>query len=127
MVLGLLVAGTFLHAQPADIIPQPVSTQWQDGQFFIDANTVIVADATEKPSVDFFNDYLQRFYGLRLHTGATPTANYILLKTQPPGQPKEGRYTLSVTPGAITITGDTHPGTFYGMQTLIQLLPVSPF
>jgi alpha-L-fucosidase len=128
LVLGLIAPGTLIYAQPVGIIPQPVSTQWQEGHFSLDANTVIVADPAQKPTVSFFNDYLQRFYGLKLHVVASaPAANYIQFKTTAGGSPQEGRYTLKTTSTAITISGDTDPGTFYGMQTLIQLLPLSPF
>src|SRR5690242_11620695 len=128
LVLGLFMPGTQTNAQPIGIIPQPVSTQWQNGSFSLDANTVIVADPAQKPTVSFFNDYLQRFYGLKLHVATTaPASNYIQFQTAHSGQTRDGHYTLKAAPAAITITGDTDPGTFYGMQTLIQLLPLSPF
>ncbi|HMH23717.1 MAG TPA: family 20 glycosylhydrolase, partial [Puia sp.] len=39
---------------------------------------------------------------------------------------REGRYQMKVSSAGISIVGDTHPGTFYGIQTLIQLLPTDP-
>ena len=113
LVLGLVVPGILAHAQPIGIIPQPVSTQWQSGSFSLDANTVIVATPAEKQTVAFFSDYLQRFYGLKLHVVASaPASNYIQFQTSPSATPREGRYTLKATSTAITITGDTDPGTF---------------
>ncbi len=138
LLLGLLSPGLLSHAQnpPAAIIPAPVSTQWHPGSFLLDANTVLVADDSDARAATFFNDYLQQFYGLRLHIskGGQPSAHYIALKTKADGSasptdrsPVDGRYDLESTPDAITITGYTHSGTFYGIQTLIQLLPLSPF
>ncbi|HVU96745.1 MAG TPA: family 20 glycosylhydrolase [Puia sp.] len=128
LVLGLFMPGARTDAQPIGIIPQPVSTQWHDGSFSLNANTVIVADPAQKPTVSFFNDYLQRFYGLKLHVVASaPASNYIQFQTTTGGSSPKDHYTLKAAPTAITITGNTDPGTFYGMQTLIQLLPVSPF
>ncbi|HEV3414995.1 MAG TPA: family 20 glycosylhydrolase [Puia sp.] len=130
-VLALLCSAYGSIAQPpASIIPEPVSTQWQQGQFTLNASTVIVADITDKPSVQFLNDYLKKLYGVHLTVAAAkPATNYIALTrggaadaTNP-----DGRYHLDVTLNQIQITAPTGPGIFYGMQTLIQLLPLSPF
>ncbi len=131
---------TQVQAQPVAIIPEPVSTQWHDGHFMIDANTVIVADEGDKPSVQFFNDYLQRLYGLRLKvvgSGQQPASGYIRLMrgaaggsaagSGAGGTSPEGAYAMEVRPENVTIGASSGPGIFYGMQTLIQLLPLSPF
>jgi hexosaminidase len=129
LLLGLLAPGLCSLAQnpPAAIIPAPVSTQWQTGVFALDANTIVVASDSDVLSANFFNDYLQRFYGLHLHVnkdGAT-APHAITLRTEAGG--KDGEYHLEATASGITIVGTTHAGTFYGIQTLIQLLPLSPF
>jgi len=152
--LLFLCAGSFLHAQPPAIIPQPVSTTWQDGHFLIDKHTVLVADASEASSTGFFNTYLEEVYGFHLPVvtaGRQPADNYIRLSTAA-GAPAnggaltgiaafsdgsagsaagsngaEGRYSLKVSSGAVIIAGATHSGTFYGIQTLIQLLPLKPY
>ena len=152
--LLFLCAGSFLHAQQPAIIPQPVSMTWQDGHFLLDQHTVLVADTADASSAGFFNSYLQEVYGFHIPivpSGGQPSDNYIRLSTAA-GAPanggalsgeaafskgaatdaggasaQEGRYSLKVSPGAITITGATHSGTFYGIQTLIQLLPVGPY
>jgi alpha-L-fucosidase len=140
-VLALLCASCRIIAQPpASIIPEPVSTQWQQGQFTLNASTVIVAGESDKLSVKFFNDYLKKLYGLRL-TVVTPAqhleGNYILLLQNIRAAPgadtaansgaPEGHYHLNVQSDHVTITGDSGPAIFYGIQTLIQLLPLSPF
>ena len=129
LLLGLLTPGLYTLAQdaPAAIIPEPVSTQWLTGSFALDANTVLVASDSDLLSANFFNDYLQRFYGLHLHVnkdGAT-AAHAITLRTSPGG--KDGHYQLETNTNGITVVGSTHAGTFYGIQTLIQLLPLTPF
>jgi N-acetyl-beta-hexosaminidase/alpha-L-fucosidase len=128
-VLGLLCASRWSAAQtPVSIIPQPVSTQWLQGQFTLNANTIIIADPSDKPSVKFFNDYLKKLYGLHLTvTAIEPAANYIALTRTNNTSSSEGSYHLDVTPDHIQITAGTGPGIFYGIQTLIQLLPLSPF
>jgi N-acetyl-beta-hexosaminidase/alpha-L-fucosidase len=129
-VLVLLCASCWSTAQPVAIIPQPVSTQWHDGHFIINAHTVLVAEDRDQPSVKFFNDYLARLYGLRLSVAGPaqqPASGYIRLLRPANSSSPDGQYHLEATPDNITITASTGPGIFYGMQTLIQLLPVSPF
>ncbi|HLX67810.1 MAG TPA: beta-N-acetylhexosaminidase, partial [Puia sp.] len=136
LMATLCAIGLYASAQnpstppPASIIPEPVSTQWQQGKFTLNANTVIVAaDPSDKPSVQFFNDYLKKLYGLRLTVTTTqPSANFILLRRLADDTiSKAGTYLLEVKPDHILIEGDNSPGIFYGIQTLIQLLPLGPF
>src|SRR5580698_9435593 len=109
--LALLCATSRTIAQPlASIIPQPVSTQWGQGQFSLNANTVIVADPADKPSVQFFNDYLQKLYGLHLSiTAAKPTNNYIAL-AHSTNSAQEGSYHLDAAPDHVQITAATGNG-----------------
>jgi len=117
---------SMLKAQEISIIPKPVKTDWQKGSFNISKNTVLVASSNEeKKSADFLNDYLQQFYGLKLAIGKKPASDFISLSSKHASTSViHGRYTLNVSPSSININGDNDEGTFYGMQTLIQLLPV---
>ncbi len=130
-VLALLCTNCTCIAQPpASIIPEPVSTQWGNGQFNLDTRTVIVADPADKASVDFFSDYLRKLYGLHLTTSSNkPARNYIALTRggSADASAPDGRYHLEVSADRIEITAPDGPGIFYGIQTLIQLLPLSPF
>lgn len=109
------------------IIPAPVSVKTGRGKFILTAKTVlIVTDAEDEKSADFFNAYLENIYGFKLGKTAAAHNNAIRLVTKRFIQkPSSDAYGLIVTPAGITITGDTHPATFYGIQSLIQLLPVS--
>ncbi len=126
LLLGLLIPGLYSYAQdaPAAIIPEPVSTDWHSGSFALDKNTVLLASDSDLLAANFLNDYLGRFYGLQLKVNK-PGAHTITLRTEPGG--RNGHYHLDATADGITIVGSTHAGTFYGIQTLIQLLPLGPF
>src|SRR6476660_752759 len=121
----LVIAVVSLHAQQINIIPKPVKTTVQKGSFKLSKNTVLLlTDDGEQKTANFFNDYLKRFYGLSLKIAKNATTNYIRFNTKKFIQPgQEGKYQLTATPATITIDGDTYQGTFYGMQSLIQLLP----
>jgi hexosaminidase len=116
-------------AQPADIIPKPASLQTGKGEFRITPSTQLVFNGggTEKSAV-FLNDYLVRYYGFSL-----PVSD----AREKPHQPNirlhlnagafswvRGAYILSVTKKGIDVQAGDPEGIFYGMQTLIRLLPL---
>jgi len=109
------------------IIPAPVKAQKKTGSFTISEKTVIVLHGnTQKKTADFFNSYLQKYYGLSLKTASKASKNFISFSTRTfiKAPDNSERYTMEISPVSVQITGDADQGTFYGMQTLIQLLPV---
>ncbi|PWU01788.1 MAG: beta-N-acetylhexosaminidase [Bacteroidetes bacterium] len=129
----LLITINFLlfligNAQQINIIPKPVEVNVPSpgGQFTIDKNTPIILDgAGLENSANFLNDYLSQVYGFKLNVSHGATApNSIHLGLAKMGYKIPGAYTLQVKNNGITINGDNENGTFYGMQSLIQLLPV---
>ncbi len=112
-----------LSAQTLNIIPEPVKTTMKTGSFKLSAATQLVSGSGEKLSADFLNEYLKQIYGFSLKVVPNAGTNYIKLSTGKAKTAKEGAYKLSVTGSGITISGETRSGTFYGVQTLIQLLP----
>ena len=122
-LLFLTVAG---WSQQIQIIPQPVSIQVGKGSFRISKKTVIAAkDEADRKTAQLFNAYLKQVYGLELDIDHQEGKNYIRLSTKKfIKAPDKDAYSLTVTADGISIDGDTYAGTFYGIQTLIQLLPV---
>lgn len=122
----LLISATAI-AQDISIIPAPVEVKKGTGIFFITPATVIVVkNEVDKDAADFLSNYLSQFYGYKLKTATSANTNFIqltTLQTLVPG--KEGAYNLEVTNKGVNISGQTASGTFYGIQTLIQLLPTT--
>ncbi|MHC2992390.1 hypothetical protein OB13_12620 [Pontibacter sp. HJ8] len=124
-LLVLILATTASLAQNISIIPQPVFMKAQQGTFTLGEKTVLVVrDKNDRKAADFLNDYLQQYYGLKLDVRKRASRNYIRLSTRQAKVENQGAYTLLVNNDGVSIEGDGHPGTFYGMQSLIQLLPV---
>jgi hexosaminidase len=123
----LVLISFYSFSQELSIIPQPVSIETGKGIFTLTKNTVIdVSDAEDKKAAAFLNDYLQNIYGFKLSTGTGKPGDEIKLITKKfIKAPSADAYTLQVSPKGITVTGDTYPATFYGIQSLIQLLPVT--
>lgn len=128
LVVNLFVFLCFncLQAQVFNIIPQPQQVEVGNGCFILSPKTVfVVGNGEEENCIQFFNSYLKKHYGFTLKTAKKATTNFIRLTTpnfvkQPPSLEA---YNLQVNSTAILIKGDGKPGAFYGMQTLIQLLP----
>lgn len=130
LLLTSLIFISVVKAQVTDpnlgIIPAPVSVKKTAGEFVISQETVLAADSVNNKAVRFLAAYLQNKYALRnrlkTNTGANAGNTLVLTSTGTEGLPAEG-YRLSITPQQITIAGKG-AGLFYGIQTLIQLMPL---
>ncbi len=126
-LMALLVC-SFTAVAQVNIIPQPASVKMPRimADFIISPSTKIVLEGSGLDnSVQFFNDYLKEFYGFSLETttkgngGNNITLNFERLDDSIPGA-----YNLSVDQKGIYIGGDNETGVFYGIQSLIQMLPM---
>jgi hexosaminidase len=109
------------------IIPQPVSVKQPKtaAKFNLSAATVIVSEGNSLDNVvNFLNDYLDQVYHIKLKTAKTAHGNNaIRLNFERMDQAVPGAYRMTVDNKGVYIAGDNETGVFYGMQTLIQLLP----
>jgi hexosaminidase len=112
-------------SQAPDIIPQPVEIKTPAGQFTISSKTELVLSGSGlENSAEFFNGYLQKYYGFSLKVVKdSKSKNVIRLNFEKAEHPVPGYYTMKVDKDGVYIAGDNEPGAFYGVQTLIQLLP----
>ncbi|HTS44228.1 MAG TPA: family 20 glycosylhydrolase [Puia sp.] len=127
LFLGLF-AGYLSIAQDISIIPKPVSLTPGAGSFHLSKSTVIKLEGSGlEHSVEFLNSYLQKFYGFTLAvTRQSSGKNAIILNYEVIQYPISGAYKMDVNDKNIYIAGDNEEGVFYGIQSLIQLLPVTP-
>lgn len=122
------------YSQPAtavSVIPQPVSFTLGNGSFLIpDTINIIVNDNEEIWGLaGRLADRLQKNAGIKAiikpatNTSATSHAIHLNLLPAANSLPKEG-YRLAISPGSITLSAPQPAGIFYGIQTLLQLLPI---
>jgi len=123
----LITTVAVLHAQRVHIIPQPISVKESDGTFDLSYKTSIVFDKDTRLSAMYFNDYLASFYHFKLkgNNKQNSTNKIVLRLLDNYPDTTFGAYSLSCSGNNIVITGKTPEGIFYGIQTLIQLLPVN--
>jgi hexosaminidase len=127
LILMAHMACAQVKTQTLHIIPQPVSMQTGSGQFAITKTTVIaINDESDRNTAQYLNEYLQQVYGFKLDIDKQESRDYIRLTTRKfMKTPDKDAYQLNVSKDGITIEGDTYAGTFYGIQSLIQLLPTA--
>ena len=127
LVILLAILNSVVSQSQVNIIPQPVSVKQPKmaGNFTITPSTKIVLEGSNlENSANFLNDYLQEFYNLKLEITKTATGKNSIVLNYDRLDLGTGAYNLSVNPKETYIGGDNEEGVFYGVQSLIQLLPI---
>lgn len=114
-----------------DIIPKPKQVEMKSGHFKITGSTDILIHSSDPASAlaaEALNARISAFTGQDLeikHSSGKQPRNSILLRTDETMEDELGKegYKLSVKSSAVEITASTPVGLFYGMQTVLQLLP----
>ncbi len=119
------------QAQPKlSLVPMPaeVTQPTTNATFGLTNNTkIVVQDAALAASATFLSESLSTRLGYKLDiANAGTSAAAIVLKLAKLQNAKPGSYTLLVNEQGILITGETSREVFYGIQTLLQLLPTTP-
>jgi hexosaminidase len=135
-MLGIitLLAATVAAAAPTvpAILPLPQSIESREGSFNLGPETRIAADAVSAQTAQYLAERLRQSTGLELklgeNTGAAAGKGQILLTTRDakPTLGPEG-YQLVATADSIVLRAPAQAGLFYGVQTLLQLLPPEVF
>lgn len=126
LVLTLaLLSGGYAQHTPLALIPQPVEIQQLPGSFALTKATIISFNKPEGKAVtDLLLQKLNTSTGFAFKAQQS-TKGHILLNLNDTPNTRLGKegYTLQSTPKGVTITANEPAGLFYGMQTLLQLLP----
>ena len=129
LALSLWAASVVTGAAEPALIPQPQSLELKDGVFTFDADTRIYTDPASAETGIYLADHLRPATGYRLKVSSkmapdVATVSGIVLTTQnaDAGLGAEG-YELTAKTNVVVITAPTQAGLFYGVQTLLQLLP----
>ena len=113
----------FAAVQVNAIVPHPASVEIKDnGAFLLDRSAAVVYEGEgAENSAAFLQEYLHQHYDLSPRKCGR---RKIVLEVVGDTSAVEGAYSLEVLPHRINIQGKNPAGLFYGVQTLIQLLPV---
>jgi hexosaminidase len=128
LVLGISCLFSFTLISQVNIIPKPneLTVSPNGEQFQITSKTKIVfKDKSLESTANFLNDYLREAYGFELTTSPVANGkNLIILDKATTADKTSGGYALQANKKGIFIQGNDAAGAFYGVQSLIQLLPV---
>jgi hexosaminidase len=123
----LLISTVNIIAQDIHLIPQPVHLDIKKGSkpFIINNKTkIVVKDNTLLKSANNLNAYLSKHFSVKLSiTNKEVSENSINLVLNTTSNEFDDAYMLATSEKYISIVGTSGPGVFYGIQTLIQLLP----
>lgn len=127
---GLMACGTQeIRTGSLSVIPLPqeVTENPSAAPFVINSSTTICyEEGNEKlaSTARLLADYIREVTGTEVKTATKAGKNSIVLRTDPSIGHKEG-YELNVTADAVTLTGATEAGVFYGCQTIHKALPIT--
>jgi len=112
-----------LLSQELNVIPKPVKAEAKGGVFTLSENTKIAYSDRELVSIaDFLNDFLTEHYNLQLSGKRTARNGNNMIRFILDRSAEEESYTLDIDENSVVIRGD-RAGLFYGLQTLLQLMP----
>jgi hexosaminidase len=128
-ILMSCFAQSNVEETPVSIVPVPVSVKVESGYFQLNQSTTILFyNAQIKDLADMMSHLLNEptGYHMAIKNGRDVNAkNAIILVLNKVAKSEIGDegYTLDVSPEKITIAANKPQGIFYGMQSLMQLLP----
>lgn len=109
------------------VVPEPQMVTEGQGSFtFNDQTTVYVPDSRFEPAVADLYKYLRRSAEIKLHPVSKHKKKNTVELVYNADLPEEG-YALDVTKDKVQLTASSQSGFFYGVQTLLQLLPTEIF
>lgn len=129
MAAGLTAVQAQEPEKKNSIIPEPVSVTSHEGEFLLTRASVVALSGEDLLSTaSYFSGYMEEYLGYPLEIRVPNTkkkesvTGEICLVNSDNGE-TPGGYQLHVTSEGITVRGNDASGVFYGIQTLIQLLP----
>jgi len=110
------------------IIPLPEKTEFSEGGFLLSPKCVMYTNEKNASNFNYLRDRLisvTKFPLSRVYSH--PADNYItLLLDENANIPEEG-YNIKISGKGVLITASSRSGIFYGIQTILQLLPPSVY
>jgi len=133
ILLGFITATSMAaNADTLGLIPLPQTVQRNEGAFKLQPPVRIFADAEARESGEYLAARLRGATGFPVKVEAASPAEthrgdiFLTAHQGKAGSGEEG-YELTVSPEGIKIQASASAGVFYGVQTLLQLLPPEIF
>ncbi len=133
ILLVLTLNGEVFCQTAINIIPKPYLIEMRPGNFRLNLNTIIVVPGTDSLTnklASFLKDVLKGSTGFDLSNTMNKdrvSNNFIRLELKSNPEADSEEYSLEVNKNSIIIQANHRNGLFYGIQSLLQLLPPEIF
>lgn len=122
--LVLLTSSASFGQESLPLIPQPQTVKVSQGNFILNEGLEVSFSETAEFEANYFIQEVNERCGITLEKSAKQNAKAIQLNIIIPDTLLPlGTYTLSIEDDNIIISSPTNTGLFYGVQTLLQLIP----
>ena len=124
IALSVLTGWSQESSQNVSVIPEPVQLVQKPGTFRLHRETTIVSlDRELLSSARYLSDYVNNYLGcpLKVEQIENEPGSIVLVNKKNGEVP--GGYQLIINPDGVEVQGNDAAGVFYGVQTVIQLLP----
>lgn len=120
----LLAASAGAGAQhPVSIVPKPLHLEQTEEQFVLKSGMTIACEEGLKEQAEYLSQMLRQATGWEIKVRPDSRKGNIVLVLDTVANKHSEGYSLSVDKKSIRISGADEAGVFYGLQTLLQLLP----
>ena len=126
LTLLLLFSVICIAQQNLNLIPKPQQIEYHSGSFVMNSKTVIQADKNSFEA-KYLQQIIKQQLGLNLEitTSSKPKSKIVFLtKIIEEKKTFKEWYNLSISKNEVIVKANEAHGIFYGLQTLIQLLPL---
>ena len=126
VLVALVVMGSILSSMAIDVIPKPKHYSVNGQEFSLNPEVKIIHSDELKDLAMFLSESLSPATGwdLEVELGKKSRKQSIYLSIDESLLNNEEAYSLNVLENSIEIKGHSKAGVFYGIQTLLQLMPV---
>lgn len=120
LLLSLIIFGQNM------IIPKPVSETLREGHFVLNEKSSITSNEKSSFNLNYLREKLEAATGFKFGNKYSSN-NSIVLSLESDLTIKPEGYILDVKPEGITVRASSTSGIFYGIQSLLQLMPTSVY
>ena len=118
-----LMSCTCAWAQPVSIVPQPAHIEQQNGSLTLRADMTMAYSADCEPQAEYLRKAILGATAYNWSTAKKKSRADVVLEIDARRVTAAEGYNLTVDRRGITICAHDNGGLFYGIQTLLQLLP----
>ncbi|MBU3853386.1 MAG: family 20 glycosylhydrolase, partial [Candidatus Paraprevotella stercoravium] len=105
------------------IVPKPLHLEQTEEQFVLKSGMTIACEEGLKEQAEYLSQMLRQATGWEIKVRPNSRKGNIVLALDTVANKHSEGYSLSVNKKSIRISGADEAGVFYGLQTLLQLLP----